>query len=274
MKCTVLLLTLYSLNSLSAAEGPPIGHIITWTGQWKNNGFRVEKGMVVFDGSKLVLSGKFDPKSSITIRSYSSYEKVTYSCEAHPCNEGIELREVQRSDPAPPSLASFFHALSETIGSAHTLSGYTRALSKGPHADLADAIAKLTASGADLSEALQKLPAGTYHIEFCPVTADGESQCSPSVESRELKWSPAQPESAAAAGIAAGLYEIGVYEGVAGDTAPDRDFAFVLVVPQEKASAATSQYAEAVRWTEAWDKGEAAMARHAYLQYLNKSLNH
>jgi hypothetical protein len=277
MKSAALFFSAFQAVLLSA---PPIGHVIKWQGVWidQRTGAQVERGLSVFPDSKLVLKGKAVPRYSIAIRSYINGGEAVYSCAANPCTEPLDLRETLREN-SNEKKSGFFEALKEVVvdmapaGQAHTLSGYTRAISKGAQAQVGDGIAKLTPAGADLSAALQKLKPGAYSVEFCPLAKDGAAQCPGNKAARSLEWSPDRPQSATVSGVRPGLYEIGIYEGGSGNAAPERDSAIVLVVPEKNAADANSRYAEAIRVTEEWDSGEAALARRAYLQYLNKSVN-
>jgi hypothetical protein len=277
MKVVALSLAFFPAMLLSAQ---PIGHVIKWRGAWidQRTGSQVEKGLSVFRDSKLVLKSKADPRYSISIRSYVNSGETVYSCDTNPCTEPLDLRDTLRENPNDKR-SGFFQALVQVIvdmapeGQAHTLSGYARAMSKGPQAQVGDVIAKLTPAGADLSAAFQKLRPGAYSVEFCPMAKDGAAQCPGIQAAHSLVWSPDRPQSATVSGVKVGLYEIGVYESAPANATPERDSAIVLVVPQEKAVEASTRYAEAIRATEAWDSSEAALARHAYLQYLNKSIN-
>ena len=170
----------------------------------------------------------------------------------------------------------FFDAISVTLSNlsaegVRSVSGYSRALSKGPRGRLSDGVAVLDSSAVNLAPFFQDMQEGALEVQLCPVSKDGSSHC-PANTRQNCTWRPGQDLQVSAAGIKPGLYEIGAYEEAQGMT-PVRDSAMVLLVRKSAFERAQDSYGDAVRQTQDMSRSEQLMHRRVFLQSLNLTLN-
>jgi hypothetical protein len=275
VKLLLSLITGYTFALPLCAQDHVVGHVTTFSGFWKDRrcDCTIDQGYRVTDTSDIARSSPPLSSDVLKIRLAADASEMVYDCSKRDCGKRLDLPPVP---PTASKISALVHAaLSVASGSAspNSVSIYGSTLSRGNASILLDAIAPVDNPTVLLTSILGGAPKGTYLLDWCPVSSNGVPTCVSIPAPDEITWQPPQSAKGTVRPLKPGLYK--VYECEKQDDLLLRgDSAFVLIaIDEAKSNQLRSLNSELASYMNDWSPKEQSMIGHAYMQYLNRSVN-
>ena len=273
-------LIVVSLPLLSSAQ--VIGTVVSAHGTWCDSSKQpcatLWKMYPVQQDSKVVRVTPINGKETVTIRSRWGVEE-TFDC-SNPrelgCQGPLDLSRLIVQERQKNVVTAFLAAVLELAADHPSVyESFREGILQVRGSDakvLSDGVAELTKQGLRVNNILNRLDAGNYLLELCPLSDSGEPECPNESAPVNYVWNAETPMPYPASNVHAGLYRLYRWNNASATPSRTREYAEVLVAEEPRYQALSDKFGQVVEATRSWDAHDntAPALRRAYLYILSR----